>query len=205
MTCEEFSNEFDTLFSSYLRIRKFDDKQSYDTIELDEYEKSIFLTRSQEELIVELYSGKNPFRDSFDSSEEVKKYLAPHIKGYKATEAVTNATKLYHSTATFTLPTDVLYVVYEEATLNISPLSVNALNVEVKPCTYDDYHFLNKNPFKGPNINRVLRLDLGSNQSELSASYPITTYSMRYIAKLSPIILFGQQYILQPLLELYLK
>ena len=52
MTTEEFSNEFDVLLNSY----------SSGGIEFNEYEKSIFLTKAQEDLLVELYNGKNPFR-----------------------------------------------------------------------------------------------------------------------------------------------
>ena len=52
MTTEEFSNEFDTLLNSY--------GENPSTIELDEYEKSVFLTKAQEEIVIDLYSGKNP-------------------------------------------------------------------------------------------------------------------------------------------------
>jgi hypothetical protein len=48
MTTGEFSNEFDTLVSSYRRFRDFDHHEPIDTIEFDEYEKSFFLTEAQE-------------------------------------------------------------------------------------------------------------------------------------------------------------
>ncbi len=34
-------------------------------------EKSIFLTKAQEEIIIDLYNGKNPFGDSFEKTEEL--------------------------------------------------------------------------------------------------------------------------------------
>ena len=47
MTTEEFSNEFDTLLNSYSVIGKFGKGENPSTIELDEYEKSVFLTKAQ--------------------------------------------------------------------------------------------------------------------------------------------------------------
>jgi len=46
MTTKEFSSEFDILLDSYRRIKKFDDKEMLDSIEFNEYEKSLFLTRA---------------------------------------------------------------------------------------------------------------------------------------------------------------
>ena len=45
MTTEEFSNEFDTLLNSYAEIYSYG--KSPNVIELDEYEKSLFLTLGQ--------------------------------------------------------------------------------------------------------------------------------------------------------------
>jgi len=44
MTNQEFSNEFDTLVNSYRRFKDFDDREILDSIEFNEYEKSVFLT-----------------------------------------------------------------------------------------------------------------------------------------------------------------
>lgn len=59
MTTEEFSNEFDTLLNSYaLSPNKYGMESSPLTIELDEYEKSVFLTKAQEDIVISLYNGK---------------------------------------------------------------------------------------------------------------------------------------------------
>ena len=63
MTTEEFSNEFDTLLNSY--------SNEY-SINIDEYEKSIFLSHAQEEILLELYNGKNQFEDSFEGTEDFR-------------------------------------------------------------------------------------------------------------------------------------
>lgn len=51
MTLKEFSNEFDVLYNNIM---------SNAAPGLNEYEKSVFLTQAQEELVVNLYSGRVP-------------------------------------------------------------------------------------------------------------------------------------------------
>ena len=68
MTTEEFSNEFDILLNSY----SSKDNQS---VNIDEYEKSVFLTKAQEDLIISAYNGKNSTYDAFEKTEEIRRYL----------------------------------------------------------------------------------------------------------------------------------
>jgi hypothetical protein len=46
MTTEEFSNQFDVLLDSYRRFKDFDKKEELDSIEFNEYEKSLYLTQA---------------------------------------------------------------------------------------------------------------------------------------------------------------
>lgn len=75
MTCKEFSNEFDILLNSYRALNKYIEGNVPNTINLNEYEKSIFLTQAQEDLILLAYDGINPLRESFEGSEKIRKYL----------------------------------------------------------------------------------------------------------------------------------
>jgi hypothetical protein len=68
MTVQEFSDEFDVLASSYRRFKALDQMEQLDSLDFNEYEKSIYLTKAQEEIIKDLYSGKYS-GDSFESSE----------------------------------------------------------------------------------------------------------------------------------------
>ena len=76
MTVEEFSNSFDTLLNSYALTPNFGEETSKQTIALDEYEKSVFLTKAQEEIVLGLYNGKNPYGDIFEGTEELRRYLS---------------------------------------------------------------------------------------------------------------------------------
>jgi hypothetical protein len=75
MNNQEFSNQFDVLVSSYRRFRDFDNKEPRDTIEFDEFEKSFYLTKAQEEVVVNLYNGRNPYGVTFEGTEELRRYL----------------------------------------------------------------------------------------------------------------------------------
>lgn len=66
MTNREFSNGFDTLVNSYASQEFFG--QSSNPLNFDEYEKSIFLTKAQEEIVESLYTGKL-IGDSFEETE----------------------------------------------------------------------------------------------------------------------------------------
>lgn len=88
MTTKEFSDQFDVLLTSYLRFKKFDDKEILDSIEINEYEKSIYLTKSQNNLVIELYSGRNILNSSYEQTEELRRYLS----NLNTTEEITTFT-----------------------------------------------------------------------------------------------------------------
>ena len=81
MTNTEFINEFDILAQSYLIEGGFTVSDS-SLFAFNEYEKSLFLTQVQEQYVVSIYNGKNPSGDSFEKTEEVRRYLHNLIAEY---------------------------------------------------------------------------------------------------------------------------
>ena len=70
MTCEEFSNAFDTLLNSYASKANFGDAASASSIQLDEYEKSVLLTQAQDEIVKSYFDARlNVQGQGFDNSE----------------------------------------------------------------------------------------------------------------------------------------
>lgn len=67
MTNPEFSIEFDILYNNI---------SSNKAPGLNEYEKSVFLTKAQEQIVTELYSGRNTTYNSFEETEEQRRYLS---------------------------------------------------------------------------------------------------------------------------------
>lgn len=186
-----FSEGFDTLVSSFSRTAAFGEDSSKVDLRFDEFEKSQFLTKAQEEYVLSLYTGKNPYDESFESTEELRRYLAPLIKEAKLYPITTTSGKplgIDSNSKFFTLPTDLWFITYESVLLGEGKCE-NHTTQDVYPVTQDEYHRIKKNPFRGANLRRALRLDLSDNNVEIVSKYEITEYYIRYLKKLKPIIL----------------
>ncbi len=185
MTTEEFSNEFDILLNSYANTQEFGNAPNL--LEFNEYEKSIFLTKAQEQLVEDYYKGTSSY--SFEQSEEIRRSLEALVVTTKLNKHITNTTSISSNSIIYKLPEDLWFITYESATYNTDQECLNLLNPLVSPVSQDEFYNTNRNPFRGPSDKRILRLDVGVNQIELVSLYPIKEYIIRYIKKPSPIIL----------------
>lgn len=188
MNVREFSSGFDTLVDSYRRFRDFDKAEPMDTIDFNEYEKSVFLTKAQLEIVVSLYSGKNQFGDSFERTEEMRRYLDSLVKTVIETDAV-DGMPVSNTSKFFILPDDVAFITLEQATYDEPGTCWNGKTAGVYPVRQDEFDRIRSNPFRGPTDYRVLRLDSGSNISELVSKHPVGSYLIRYVSTPNPIIL----------------
>ena len=176
--CDEWSREFDILYSNIT---------SNQAPGLTEYEKSVFLTRAEEAVVVMLYNGT--LRDSFEETEEVTDYLASLVTQKNCNE-VSVAPHIVPSSKVYRLPDDMLFRTYESCRIDTTDCGeVEAL---VTPVTQDEFWRTTRNPFKRQNGRKVLRLTSGLSESmysELVSDHPITRYTIRYIKRPEPIIL----------------
>ena len=181
MNVQEFSNSFDTLLQPYIAKESFSEQNN---LAFDEYEKSIFLTKAQEQIVLELYQ-------ELEQSEEVRKYLSNLIKtdnyvpiGEQDETLINNNFKSYK----VEINNDILFMIYEQCTLSDENNCINNKIVSVVPTIHDDLDKVLKNPFKSPNNRKVIRLDF-DNKIELISKYNISNYKIRYLKKPNPIIL----------------
>lgn len=191
MTNGEFSNQFDLLVSSYRRFKDFDKQEMLDSIEFDEYEKSVFLTKAQEELVLSLYTGRNSYGDSYDETEELKRYLANLVLDASLSPIVSSSghpVGVESNSKFFTLPENLWFIVYEAVTLSDAKCENNN-TMEVVPVRHDEYNRLRKNPFRGANDRRALRLDLSEGVIEIVSKFTVSSYYLRYLRKPQPIVL----------------
>ena len=189
MTREEFSNGFDVLVNSYRRGKSFDDQELLDSIEFNEYEKSLFLTKAQEEIVVSLYNGRNMSGESFEKTEELRRYLSNLVKDTTLQPLRTaTATSISGNSKFFQLPTDLWFITYESVKVDDARCD-DASIMDVYPVTQDEYHKVKRNPFRGANDRRALRLDVSGSQVEIVCKYNVVSYYIRYIKELLPIIL----------------
>ena len=172
MNIEEFSAEMDVLLNSWDFQIKFG--MANTPVVLDEYEKSTYLTKAQEEIVLELY-------DNFEKTEQLTEYLSPLLKE-----------GLYTDPITVVLPEDLWFRIYETATIEDDSLSCNGSTereVDVVPVTHDMLYKTKNSPFRGANERRVLSVMVAPDTINLVSKYHIKSYLVRYIAKPEPIIL----------------
>ena len=191
MNLREFSDGFDTLVSSYKRFKDFDNKELLDSIEFNEYEKSVFLTKAEEELVINCYNGKNVYGDSFESTEEMRRYLDSLVETSTYTmEDSVEGIGVSDKSVFFRLPNNLAFITLEQVTYNDETLGCyNGARANVYPVTHDEYATVKDNPFRGPTKYKVLRLDYGDNIVELIPKYTISNYLIKYLSKPCPIIL----------------
>ena len=176
MTNEEFSNEFDILINNINT-----------GLEFDEYEKSVYLTKAQEEVVEGLYTGKIT-GDSFEGTEQLRRYLADLVK--TAVLPCNKAPKGLSNNSVFAvLPDDLWFITYESVALNGDTSCINGKEIQVVPVTQDEYHRIKGNPFRRQNSRRALRLDVGNSMVELISDEDIRGYLVRYMSRPEPIIL----------------
>lgn len=182
MTNKEFSDGFSTLLNSF---------GVTPNITLDEYEKSTFLTNAQEQLIIDIYSGRNIiYGKSFEQTEEIRRYLSNLVETYETSTKVTGKLGLSKDSVFFEIPQNTWFITYEVAFLKDSRLGcLDGIEASVVPLPQDDLYRAKDNPFRGPSKDRVLRLDIKSDLAELISKYNVDKYLMRYISQPTPIIL----------------
>lgn len=178
MTLQEFSNEFDVLYNNIM---------SNAAPGLNEYEKSLFLTKAQNELILNYFSQKrNKYGEGFDDSSIRQSEFTNLIK---VVEVTTHTTGLFNPRGLlFTLPNDFLLSVNESFKCTSGTFVVQVI-------TNSQYDFLMQKSFPEPTKRQVWKLihnDTGSKIEIIPHSYDILTtssYVLRYIKKPAPIIL----------------
>lgn len=189
MTNQEFSDSFDTILNSHFSGAP----AMQGDIALDEYEKSVFLTKAQDELVIGLYSGRNDTGASFEETEELRRYLANLVKEDTLSPIENTAGSPLGMEGSnhqfFTLPSDLWFITYESVNTSGEKACDNKTGMEVIPVTQDEYHTIKKNPFRGANNRRALRMDLGDGVIEIICKYSISSYYLRYLKEPRPIIL----------------
>lgn len=195
MTNSEFSNQFDVLYNNIM---------SNQAPGLDEYEKSVFLTKAQDEVVLAYFNPKgNKFFEGFDGSEQRQIDFSMLMKTAESGSAAGNLTLgdpifvPYTSSAgakSVTLPSDIMLYINERVTVTRGGSSVY---LNVIPISYDEYGKQMSKPFKRPVHYQAWRLlnSEGTSSTTRKADLvagpndTITKYTVRYVKRPCPIIL----------------
>lgn len=182
MTTKEFSSEFDVLYNNVM---------SNAAPGLDEYEKSVFLTKAQNEIVKNYFNPKgNKYQEGFDDNIKRQIDFSTLIKVVEPTPTEEeDYVKMDDRSKLYIMPTDVLFIINETARLNSDEMS---RYLSIIPINYKEYNRLMSKPYKLPLKNQGWRLLLYNNSgiSEIIVGEgTLSNYKIRYVKRPKPIVL----------------
>ena len=181
MDTYEFEREFDIEFNNIM---------SNAAPSIDAYEKSVFLTKAEEEIAISLYTG------SFELTENATEYLSVLVctEQFDSNAAISidASKKISANSKFFKLAEDALFITYEAIELKKANDCGEKVEIRVKPAKQDEYHNVSKNPFRRPRTREALRFNT-EDMLEVVSTYPDYIYKVRYMRKPKPIVLYDQE------------
>lgn len=183
MTPEEMDNMFDVLYNNVT---------SNQAPGLNAYEKSIFLTKAQDELIKNYFNPKskgNNVQEGFDDNAKRQIDFSMLTIVFTSSSFGDSVFDNRAETKSVTLPTDIMMIINEM--VNVSRESGSAL-LQVVPIKFDEYSRLMSKPYKRPLKYQAWRLINNSTNNKadiiVGPKDTITNYTLRYIKRPNPII-----------------
>lgn len=186
MTTQEFSNEFDVLYNNIM---------SDQAPGLDEYEKSVFLTKAQLEILKNYFNPKgNKYGQGFDENAKRQIDFSTLITVAKPSlyTPTDDYVKFDDRSQLYKMPSDILLVLNETGINTVD--KVKRL-ISIVPINYEEYARLMSKPWKQPLKNQGWRLFQSAGEvdfiSEVVIKYnsTLTDYKIRYVKRPKPIIL----------------
>lgn len=186
MTLQEFNTNFDLLYNNIA---------SNQAPGLDEYEKSVFLTNAQLELVKNYFNPKgNKYQEGFDQSpkRQLDFSTITDLQVYNITDALTNVVKFNEESIVFPYNDNFLFIIQELATVTDS-VTGTAKNINIRSITNVEYMMAMNKPYKYPFKHEGWRIihNKDDRKLELLLSYGdrLRSYKIRYIKRPTPIIL----------------
>ena len=181
MTLEEFSELFDVEYNNIT---------SNQAPGLNEYEKSVLLTKAQDEKLKNYHNPKgNKYGEGFDGNQKRQIDFSMITKSSNVTvfsEALYDGRS---NSKSVVLPQDIMMVENERVTVSREGGHVDLI---VKPLRYDEYDNLMSKPFKRPLKYQAWRLinNESANKADLIVGPvdTITKYYIRYVRRPKPVI-----------------
>lgn len=186
MTNQEFSNEFDVLYNNIM---------SNAAPGLDEYEKSVFLTKAQDEIVKNYFNPKgNKYNEGFDGNEK-RQIDFSMIMRSQTISSFSNGV-FDNRSKSVALPNDIIMILNEYilVTRTDGESTQETVRLTIVPLEYKEYSRLMSKPYKRPlkwQAWRLLNNSTTDNRAEIIAgpNDTITSYNIRYIKRPRAIIL----------------
>lgn len=183
---DELTNGFDILYNNI---------SSNASPGLNEYEKSVILTKAQIEVLKNYFNPKgNKYKEGFDGSQKRQIDFSNLIKVVKPEESnslINSVQKMDERSTLYEVPEDVLFVLNETA--NVVYDGKYKHKVDIVPLRYDEYSMMVSKPFKQPYKHQGWRMINATSQRLVEVivkeGAEISDYTMRYVRYPRPIIL----------------
>lgn len=157
MTNLEFSNEFDVLYNNIT---------SNQAPGLDEYEKSVFLTNAQDDIIKAYFNPRqNRVQQGFDESQKRQIDFSSLMKTKTLDESLVNS-KFDSRSITYRMPSDLLLFVNEAC-------QDKNYRYVVIPISYQEYDRLMLKPYQYPIKRGVWRLIVNSATPDMTSKVQV--------------------------------
>ena len=190
-TVKEWSTEFDILYNNIA---------SNKAPGLTEYEKSVFLTRAQEEVVRSHFSPKsNQMQEGIDDSIERQSDFSSLVISSNLTSSTSGVVD--PRAVQYDFPSNVMFMLNEQIFCHSTNTSGPVVaSFSVAPLSYSEYTRVMAKPYKYPPKSIAWRLLRNATttdadpsiKAEIIARVPANTfpvYSLRYVMKPFPIIL----------------
>lgn len=182
MTADEIRTEFDVMYNNI---------SSGAAPNLNDFERSLFLTRAQDELVRMYYAGTNARYTSFEADEEARRYLDTLVTTETFTLPVPQQYGRFKDYAV-PKPADAMFVL-RESVVNGSDECRGGTLMAVNPVRHEDLNRLLGNPFKAPNERKCVRFDVRNGEGgavfHLLSADALSSYEMTYLRKPVAIVL----------------
>lgn len=180
MTTSDFRNQFDILYNNI---------SSDQAPGLNDYEKSVFLTKAQEELVRMYFNPLTDPNNSGIDGSTLRQYDFSNLINVQELTLSTlpNGSKQKDPRSKVYIFPDEIYLVLDET------LTYNGDILAVLPLSYQEYLRQMQKPYKFPpkrTVWRLLNQSGGTKYAELIGKYTDDyAYNIRYVVKPTPIIL----------------
>lgn len=185
MTAEEMDNMFDVLYNNIT---------SNQAPGLNAYEKSIFLTKAQDEILKNYFNPKskgNNTQEGFDGNakRQIDFSMLTTVASTRSSRFSAPLFDTRSNTKSVLLPSDMMMVINEVAEVDRNDERVL---LQVAPVKFDEYSRLMSKPYKRPLKYQAWRL-INSNTANradivIGPSDSMAKYTIRYIRRPKPII-----------------
>ena len=187
-TVKEWSDAFDVLFNEVM---------SNASAALDEYDKSIFLTKAQEEIVKNYANPRgNKYQEGYDDSAKRQSDFAT-LMANASLSVAPGYTKFDTRSTAYQFPNDFFIAINEQFQVTADG---KVYPYTIVPISYAEYNKMMKKPYKYPAKSQVWRLITGE-QTVLGNTVPVVeiigifnpagagVYKLRYVKRPKPIIL----------------